>query len=322
MPSWLIGTDWEPRHDGETSVWRRSDQTWQMAAALGLVCACGLVLIGVASSLLILMGSEAPVAYWLAGAIFWVLLLLAVISLWLRMIRLGRLCRLWADLWVLAFLLMVCAIDAGGELFGLFGYLPPVLALFGFLIAWALANSQVWVAWQASEKGKRSVAQAEVDGDEDAMRSPLVAPPRAARQRVAMIAANGVLIAALLGGVFFAWGPDMPFDPETWQTLTVEKSAGPLWSISVGENTRARMVDDLLANHVRVGMSSDEVMGLLGRYDCGGDGFRGYALVHGPRLDQAVVSFLRWGTFDPALELEFNEAPGGLKLARVSVGIW
>lgn len=53
------------------------------------------------------------------------------------------------------------------------------------------------------------------------------------------------------------------FDQDLWQREGLRTSD----SQSVKSNGRSRMVDDLINNHIHVGMSRDEVLGMLGRPD-------------------------------------------------------
>jgi hypothetical protein len=118
---------------------------------------------------------------------------------------------------------------------------------------------------------------------------------------------------------WLAWRP-IPFDASRWKSLALVRT-GPMGSHIPGAGTvRARMVDDLLAHHLRVGMSQTEVEALLGESDCGGDGLSYYALLYFPRPDQELGALWRWGTRDPDLVLEYQEPFGHPKLARIRVG--
>ncbi len=113
-----------------------------------------------------------------------------------------------------------------------------------------------------------------------------------------------------------AWGPDMAFDKNVWHS-----SMGPnvFWS-NYSDNRRARMLNDLLAHHLSLGMSRREVERTLGEFEIGGDGCRGYPLLYNPRPDQRMLSAVRWRTTDPYLWLYFDGEAQASKLVRVRVG--
>jgi len=75
------------------------------------------------------------------------------------------------------------------------------------------------------------------------------------------------------------------------------------------------MMDDLIANHLRPGMSRSEVDALLGPYEAGGNGLAYYRLLHLPNAAHKLVSLVRWRQVDPDLEVRFHES----KLVSVSI---
>jgi hypothetical protein len=125
-------------------------------------------------------------------------------------------------------------------------------------------------------------------------------------------------VAILVGAVAMraARGPDITFDKNAWHS-----AMGPniIWS-NESDNRRARMLNDLLAHHLSLGMSRREVEKTVGEFDSGGDSHYGYMLVYNPRLDQKVLSAIRWRTMDPYLWLYFDGDAQGCKLVRVRVG--
>ena len=54
-----------------------------------------------------------------------------------------------------------------------------------------------------------------------------------------------------------------------------------------------------------------EFKALLGEGDWGGNGIEGYELApSGLRWDQRLVSWFRWGTFEPRLAIQFQDDTG------------
>ena len=141
------------------------------------------------------------------------------------------------------------------------------------------------------------------------------------RPRRKLLGLGAALLAMALCALaqWLAWGP-IPFDPGRWQSLSLQKT-GWFGSHVPGAGTvRARMVDDLLAHHLRLGMGRTEVEALIGESDCGGDGLSYYALLYFARPDQELGALWRWGTRDPYLVLEFEPSSDHPKLARVRAG--
>ena len=147
---------------------------------------------------------------------------------------------------------------------------------------------------------------------------PLTDPRHRRRRRTRItLVVIGVLLVLLVVGPFVAWGPPLAFDRAEW--LRLEDPTGILFShLPGGNNTRARMVDDLMADHLRLGMSKAEVEELLGRpseaYGGGGSSTGGvwydelyYPLLWMPRPDQKLVSRLKWGPADPRLIVSLED---------------
>ena len=72
-----------------------------------------------------------------------------------------------------------------------------------------------------------------------------------------------IVIFALLSIKFPCMAPQIPFDSAKWQDKDVDE-------IQWGEN-RHRMIKDLVRNHLKKGMTKDEVKKLLGQPDYGTD---------------------------------------------------
>ena len=115
---------------------------------------------------------------------------------------------------------------------------------------------------------------------------------------------------------------DLPFDSRVWQSENhLHGQLG--FRRSAKEMRRARMVDDLVDNHLRTGMNRDEVVSLLDTElgDGTGEGsLLSYPLIWpGPyprQWQHHFVSVIRWGSWDPSLRLAFG--PGG-SLQRIRV---
>ena len=128
-----------------------------------------------------------------------------------------------------------------------------------------------------------------------------------------------VVVATL--GYLVVWGPEVRFHSESWQAEPRDFFRSHK-KLTGGDNLRARMVGDVLDSHLRLGMSSEAVKEILGRYDSGGNGITQYRLMPMPTTAQKVVAFVRWRTTDPHLELEFNGNYPGQHLVRIQVGDW
>lgn len=123
---------------------------------------------------------------------------------------------------------------------------------------------------------------------------------------------------ALVAGSFLVWGPSLPFDSQAW--LSLEDPAGPLWSMMPGrDNRRARMLDDLLANHLRPGAAWPPLKRLLGRPGAEGDGTKLYSLLWRATPDQELVAWAKWHTIDPVLDVEVREDAAGGHVTEASV---
>jgi hypothetical protein len=79
------------------------------------------------------------------------------------------------------------------------------------------------------------------------------------------------------------------------------------------------MVGDLLTHHLHAGLTWSEAQAILGDEDAGGDGHSYYGLLHEPRLDQLLVSWLRWRTTEPELVVEFSSGTGSGRLVHAEV---
>ena len=157
------------------------------------------------------------------------------------------------------------------------------------------------------------------DSRESGDRPGRVRRPGRWRRRLLLAAALVMLVAV---APFLAWGPALRFDAAAWRETELSGMGVPRgWS-----NTRARMLDDLLANHLRPGMSRAEVDVLLGRPHEAGELLSGssggvsatgwyYHLLWAPRLDQQLVAWCKWRSVDPMLEVSLVDG----KLAGAAV---
>lgn len=95
----------------------------------------------------------------------------------------------------------------------------------------------------------------------------------------------------------------VPFDSRDWMGQKLTSGVG---LPQPGINVRARMVGDLVDNHLRVGMTRRQAEELLGEEDCGGDGVSMYCLIIRPSFGQKAYARVRWGDADPYLTLTYK----------------
>ena len=127
-------------------------------------------------------------------------------------------------------------------------------------------------------------------------------PPKRGRAAVIVPIAMVLVLAV---GLVLGWGPPMPFDANKW------RGPGPptrhrYERFSWGDNSRVRMLDDLLSTHLHLGMTAQETQRLLGRYDHTGY-WSCFELLPCPTLSQTLLACGRWGWFGPNLQLKFAE---------------
>ena len=104
---------------------------------------------------------------------------------------------------------------------------------------------------------------------------------------------------------------DASFDPVEWKQAALFVG-GPSWGIAGADVRRVQMLNAVL-DKIKVGASKAGVDKLLGEADEGTDGMCRYYLTQRPGLYQQLVSQVKWGTRDPALELHFNSnSPSGV----------
>jgi len=137
-------------------------------------------------------------------------------------------------------------------------------------------------------------------------------------------AALVVLAAALFYVGHASLGTPLAFDALEWAAGRVNTGG---WGTGHAEVARARMVDDLTASHLYLGMPYADAHRLLGEDDCGGGGqgtfspgYRtsGYSLTLGPTVAQRVACWRRWRTGNPYLWLRF-EPYASPKLVSISI---
>lgn len=135
-----------------------------------------------------------------------------------------------------------------------------------------------------------------------------------------LLALTALVILSVAAGFYVARNANIPFDSETWKSLADER----LWPEEV-EETRLRMLNDLLAHHLHVGMSYSEVEGLLGppdfmwkgdKWDPSGGAY--YALSHGLTCGCRLEVLIHDSWVTPYLSLYFDAGdPRRGKLSRV-----
>jgi hypothetical protein len=108
------------------------------------------------------------------------------------------------------------------------------------------------------------------------------------------------------------WG-DIPFDTRIWKS---EKLTSGIHPPAEGDNTRARMIDDLVTHHLRAGMTRPDAEKLVGEEDYGFDNDSMYILIHWPNLSQNAYSRRRWGAAEPYLTLTYRKN----RLVNIKVG--
>ncbi len=139
-------------------------------------------------------------------------------------------------------------------------------------------------------------------------------PPKRGRAAVIVPIAMVLVLAV---GLVLAWGPPMLFDANKW------RGPGPptrrlCERFSWSDNSRARMLNDLLSTHLHAGMTPKETEQLLGQYD--DSSCRSFELLPCPALSHTLLACGRWGWFWPNLQLKFTEhdhRPVSLIEARV-----
>jgi hypothetical protein len=121
--------------------------------------------------------------------------------------------------------------------------------------------------------------------------------------RVAVSLGAPTLILAV--GLLLAWGPSAVLDSQRWHACAPgwHGSRRPAW----GDNARPQMVADLMAHHLRPGMTEAEVWALLGEPDHPADI---YALFPRPTLAQTLLALAHWGGLCPGLEITYDPAFG------------
>jgi hypothetical protein len=129
------------------------------------------------------------------------------------------------------------------------------------------------------------------------------------RLRTERFALFGAGSSVLMGGVLVVT-TSVPrpvlFNSQVWKdsaTFIAQGYGGP------NVDSRARMVDDLLRNHLRAGMPNDHVISILGSGDEGGGEAVGsvvyYYLYLYPTKLQQIASWFRWRSRSPRLKLSF-----------------
>lgn len=109
------------------------------------------------------------------------------------------------------------------------------------------------------------------------------------------------------------WRP-LQFSSKNWKAAKATLGIG--WPPARG-NLRARMVNDLVTHHLRVGMTRRQVERLLGTADSSLDYcLMYYSLMENPSVDQRAYARVRWGDADPYLVLTYKRN----RLVEVKVG--
>lgn len=98
-------------------------------------------------------------------------------------------------------------------------------------------------------------------------------------------------------------GPDIAFDSDAWRGAFWDGQGG--FPVLQPDATRARMVNDLLANHLKPGMSRAEVEALKLGYSAEGGGPTDWVsfvdLFQAATPRQRLEAILRWGSPNPRL---------------------
>ncbi|MBM3500095.1 MAG: hypothetical protein FJX74_15675 [Armatimonadetes bacterium] len=205
-----------------------------------------------------------------------------VLSLLLFVWRLAG--RWWAAWWLVVGLgvLADALLTAVSQRHGLGTlFVVPAAVWFGALLGAAavvgLGLAQLWVVGEVARSRGWEAA-------------PATPAKRSRWWALAPIGAWLILAAALV----WAWGPPLPFDRDRWATCESSQAA---W----GDSSRARMAQDLIAHHLRPGMSDVRVQELLGDDDHPDI----YALHPRPTLSQALLATARWGWVCPGLRVRY-----------------
>lgn len=147
-------------------------------------------------------------------------------------------------------------------------------------------------------------------------------PTHSQKRKFAYLGVIGIVALSLVGVACVASWRDMSFDSARWKSLSLQRRYGVMWSKRPsGDIQRAKMLNDLLTHRLKVGMSLSAVKDSLGEGEVEGGGPEGcvvyYDLLHEPRFDQQLLSWLRWRTREPYLRLEFPA--NNPKLVKVKV---
>lgn len=134
--------------------------------------------------------------------------------------------------------------------------------------------------------------------------------------RAAMVIVPIAIVPVLAVGLVLAWGAPMPFDADRWNGEGTGRRSHERFSW--GDNTRARMLDDLLTTHLHAGMRPAETEALLGQYDH--STWQSFEILPRPALSQMWLACGPWWWPIPNLQLEFTDhrnRPDRLIEARV-----
>lgn len=130
----------------------------------------------------------------------------------------------------------------------------------------------------------------------------------------------GVVCIPFYGPALMSGWQSVPFNARSWRGQCLTQGIG----YPMGRNNlRARMVNDVLSNHLHVGMTKAKVDKLLGEGDCGGGGDGEYVEIYGlmtlPSADQKVMAWFRWRTADPQLVLDYRFENGRTRLMSARI---
>lgn len=113
-------------------------------------------------------------------------------------------------------------------------------------------------------------------------------------------------------GYVGSWRP-LRFDDTVWRSTSVAAARGCWTYLPPGDNRRARMLDDM----ARRSLSPGRVRAVLGSPDLQVGDTPYYRLMHEPRLDHRLATWVRWGTAHPYLRVRTEESGGAVSIEVV-----
>lgn len=222
--------------------------------------------------------------------------------LWLIVVRHRRMAWLWGAWWgllglgVLVDAIIAARIQGGGafDWLTLTADAPWGSAFIAATCFVALGASQMWVAYTAKCAEEPSVC------------------PETRRRRMWSLAADFALLVPLLTmALVMAWGIPEPFNAPQWRgcgDLPNFQYLASCQRMEWGENSRAKMLEDLVAHHLHQGTRYSDLLALLGRPDGYAKGIV-YEILPKPTISQTMVATVKWGSPTPALHLSFYSMP-------------